>query len=102
MFATWGASGLAGVWAEQNTRESIYDAFRRKETFATTGPRIRVRFFASYGFGDDPLEDVELVEKAYEHGVPMGGDLPARPGGEPRFLVWRCRTPSRRSSSACR
>lgn len=93
MFATWGASGLAGVWAEENTRESIYDAFRRKETFATSGPRIRVRFFASYGFGDDPLQDVELVAKAYEHGVPMGGDLPARHGGVPRFLVWAVQDP---------
>ena len=93
MFSTWGASGLAGVWAEENTRESIYDAFRRKETFATTGPRIRVRFFASYGFGDDPLQDVELVEKAYEHGVPMGGDLPARHGGVPQFLVWAVQDP---------
>lgn len=93
MFSTWGASGLAGVWAEENTRESIYDAFRRKETFATTGPRIRVRFFASYGFDDDPLQDVELVAKAYEHGVPMGGDLPARPSGEPQFLVWAVQDP---------
>ncbi|MCY3931423.1 MAG: DUF3604 domain-containing protein [Acidobacteria bacterium] len=93
MFSTWGASGLAGVWAEENTRESIYDAFRRKETFATSGPRIRVRFFASYGFGDDPLQDVELVAKAYEHGVPMGGDLPARHSGVPRFLVWAVQDP---------
>ncbi len=93
MFSTWGASGLAGVWAEENTRESIYDAVRRKETFATTGPRIRVRFFASYGFDDDPLQDVELVAKAYEHGVPMGGDLPARHSGVPRFLVWAVQDP---------
>ncbi|MDE2692390.1 MAG: DUF3604 domain-containing protein [Acidobacteriota bacterium] len=93
MFSTWGASGLAGVWAEENTRESIYDAFRRKETFATTGPRIRVRFFASYGFDDDPFQDVELVAKAYEHGVPMGGDLPARHSGVPQFLVWAVQDP---------
>ncbi len=90
---TWGASGLAGVWAEENTRESIYDAFRRKETFATTGPRIRVRFFGSYEFGDDALESSDLVAKAYEHGVPMGADLPARRRGAPRFLVWAVQDP---------
>ena len=93
LFATWGASGLAGVWADENTRESIYDAFRRKETFATTGPRIRVRFFASYGFGDDPLQDEDLVAKAYEHGVSMGADLPARRRGVPQFLVWAMQDP---------
>ena len=52
-FSTWGASGLTGVWAEENTREAIYGALRRKETFATTGPRIRVRFFAGYGLEGD-------------------------------------------------
>ncbi len=92
-FATWGASGLAGVWAEENTRESIYDALRRKETFATTGPRIRVRFFGSYEFGDDALESSDLMAKAYEHGVPMGADLPARRRGAPQFLVWAVQDP---------
>ncbi len=89
----FGASGLAGVWADENTRESIYDAFRRKETFATTGPRIRVRFFASYDFRDDAPESSDLVAKAYEHGVPMGADLPARRRGAPRFLVWAVQDP---------
>ncbi len=90
---TWGASGLAGVWAEENTRESIYDAFRRKETFATSGPRIRVRLFASYDFKGDALEDKDLMAKAYEHGVPMGADLPARRRGAPQFLVWAVQDP---------
>ena len=90
---TWGASGLAGVWAEENTRESIYDAFRRKETFATTGPRMRVRFFGSYDFDDDALEDDDLIANAYEHGVPMGGDLAGRRSGAPRFLVWATQDP---------
>ena len=52
----FGASGLAGVWAEENTREAIYAAFRRKETFGTSGPRIRIRFFAGYGFPDNLLD----------------------------------------------
>ena len=83
----FGASGLAGVWAEENTRESIYDALRRKETFATTGPRIRVRFFAGYDYGDDLVFDPEMTAKAYAGGVPMGGDLLAADEGSPRFLL---------------
>jgi hypothetical protein len=84
----WGASGLAGVWAERNTRESIYDAFRRKETFATTGPRMRVRFFAGYDFPDGLAGDPDAIAKAYAGGVPMGADLVARGDAAPRFLVW--------------
>ncbi|HJN51121.1 MAG: DUF3604 domain-containing protein [Pseudomonadales bacterium] len=88
---TWGASGLAAVWAEENTREAIYDAFRRKETFATSGPRIRVRFFAGYGFDDSLLADRELVTKAYANGVTMGSDLQSRQDAKPGFLVWAMR-----------
>ena len=84
-YARWGASGLAGVWAEENTRESIFAAFRRKETFATTGPRIAVRFFAGYGFPDD-LDRPTLVDDAYGTGVPMGGELVATKEA-PEFLV---------------
>ncbi len=87
----WGASGLAGVWAEENTRESLYDALRRKETFATSGPRMRVRFFAGFEFADGLDADPDMVAKAYEHGVPMGADLIASGGREPRFLVWATR-----------
>ncbi len=87
-FEYWGASGLAAVWAEENTREAIYDAFRRKETFATTGPRIKLRFFAGHDFDDSLLENASVVRTAYDIGVAMGSDLPGRPGSKPGFLVW--------------
>ncbi|MCR9105039.1 MAG: DUF3604 domain-containing protein [Gammaproteobacteria bacterium] len=93
-FEYWSASGLAAVWAEKNTREAIYDAFRRKETFATTGPRIKVRFFAGYDFADDMLERADLTAKAYQHGVTMGSDLQALPGKAPAFLVWATADPA--------
>ncbi len=90
-FRYWGGSGLAGVWAEENTREAIYDAFRRKETFATSGPRMRIRFFAGYRYTDDLTSDPEMIADAYDGGVPMGGDLLADEGRIPRFLVWAAR-----------
>jgi len=86
-FESWSASGIAGVWAEENTREAIYDAFRRKETFATSGPRIKVRFFASTEFAPDILEDSNLVASAYAQGIPMGGEFETD-GVAPSFIVW--------------
>jgi uncharacterized protein DUF3604 len=86
-FETWSASGIAGVWAEQNTREAIYEAFRRKETFATTGPRIKVRFFASTNFDTDMLQQTNLAATAYSRGVPMGGELNTA-GTAPSFIAW--------------
>ena len=82
--------GLVGVWAEENTRESIFDALLRKETFGTSGPRIRVRFFAGWQFPDDVHTRRTLVEEAYRTGVTMGADLPLGPSdnAEPRFVVW--------------
>ena len=107
---TWGASGLAAVWAEENTREAIYDAFRRKETFATSGPRIKLRFFASYGFDEGLAEAPDSVRQAYAQGVAMGSDLLAEAASDcrgnappadslpiscasetPQFLVWAMR-----------
>lgn len=84
VFEYWGAAGLAAVWAESNTRESIYEALRRRETFATTGPRIKVRFFASHAFPDALAEDPALLTKAYALGVPMGSELvgPGQGAGE--------------------
>ncbi len=89
--SAYGASGLAAVWAEENTRESIYDAFRRKETFATSGPRMQVRFFAGQGLDATMLEETGGLSRAYTQGVPMGGDLTAMPGETPSFLVWAAR-----------
>jgi hypothetical protein len=90
-FATWGASGLTGVWAPENTREEIYAALRRKETFATSGPRMRVRFFAGYGIGGQPLTSDDGVRAAYANGVAMGGDLVGQASGKPDFLVMAMR-----------
>ncbi|MEM6416073.1 MAG: DUF3604 domain-containing protein, partial [Pseudomonadota bacterium] len=78
-------------WAEENTREAIYDAFRRKETFATTGPRIKVRFFAGYDWTDEMLQSEDMVSTAYASGVPMGADLLSKAGKSPNFLVWAVR-----------
>ena len=82
------ASGLTGVWAEENTRENIYDAFRRKETFATSGPRIKVRFFSGYNFEDSKINDLELIQKAYANNLSMGSTINIEEGRIPKFLVW--------------
>ena len=86
---TNGASGLAAVWANENTRESIFDAMRRKETFGTSGTRIQVRFFGGAELSGLDIDDPDLVAAAYEAGVAMGGDLTGESGSEaPSFLVW--------------
>ena len=91
-FNTWGAAGLAGVWAEENTRAAIYDAFRRKETFGTSGTRMKVRFFAGNDLPE--LDDEDLIGKAYGGGVPMGGDLIANAAGIPSFIAWVAKDPN--------
>ncbi|MFT4826666.1 MAG: hypothetical protein ACI9J0_004613, partial [Cryomorphaceae bacterium] len=87
-FETWSASGVAAVWAEENTREAIYEAFRRKETFATTGPRIKLRFFAGYDFDEAMLSQPNMSRIAYNSGVTMGGNLLAKDDLKPGFLIW--------------
>ena len=88
------ASGLTGVWAEENTRDAIYRAFRRKETFATSGPRITVRLFGGYGFDDTLLTQTALLEEAYTRGVSMGGELLGADGTAPTFIAWATRDPA--------
>lgn len=91
-FDTWSAAGLAGVWAEENTRESIYDAFRRKETFGTSGTRMKVRFFGGYDLPD--ADDENMLADSYAGGVPMGGDLIGEAGQAPSFIAWVAKDPN--------
>jgi len=92
-YETWGASGLTGVWAEENTRDAIYRAFRRKETFATSGPRIRLSFFAGYELSGSILDSKAALVDAYRDGVSMGSDLLARTEGAPSFVAWANQDP---------
>ena len=88
----FGASGLAVAWAERNDRDAIFAAFRRKETYSTTGTRMRLRFFAGFGLAADML-DAQAIAGAYEGGVPMGGNLAGQAGASPAFLVWAVQDP---------
>ncbi len=89
----FGAQGLAGVWAEENTRESILTAFKRKEVFATTGPRIMLRFFGGWNFRSRDARANDVGQTGYDKGVSMGADLMAPAGGlfsgdkTPSFLI---------------
>jgi hypothetical protein len=84
---------LCGVWAPSNTRENIWDAMNSRETFATSGVRIKVRFFAGYDFAKEYASYEELVKAGYQNGVPMGGDMPLKEGKKPSFLVWAMKDP---------
>jgi len=87
------SGGLAGVWAEENSRESIFDAMARRETFATSGPHIQVRMFGGFGLQGDPAGD--WVGTGYASGVPMGGELSAAPeGAAPSFVLWAIKDPN--------
>ena len=89
------AGGLAGVWAEENTREAIFDALKRKEVFATSGTRVRVRFFGGWNYAAALNKDQQWLTKSYSSGVPMGSDLPAKPeqAKTPTFVVWAMKDP---------
>jgi len=89
-------AGLSAVWAEENTRESIWDAMYRRETFATSGPRIQVRFFGGWDYKSDTLNNEDWVHAAYAGGTPMGGDMPTAPKdvAAPSFVVWAVKDPT--------
>ena len=89
-FSRWSAAGYAAVWAEENTRESIFNGMRQRETYATSGTRIRLRFFGG-DMSSDMLSSPNLAEQGYRSGVPMGGNL--KLNAAPRFLAWAARDP---------
>ncbi|NCF17262.1 MAG: DUF3604 domain-containing protein [Haliea sp.] len=82
-----GASGLAAVWAQENTREAIFDAMARKEVYATTGTRISVRVFAGWDFDQASVERQDFAALGYRHGVPMGGELESAPSSKSPVLI---------------
>ena len=89
------ASGYAAVWARENTRESLFEAMRRREVYATTGSRITLRFFGGWEFSEDDAMRPDMVRIGYRRGIPMGGDLPgANPDTAPRFLVSALKDPN--------
>ncbi len=88
------ASGLTAVWARENTRGAIFDAMKRKEVYATTGTRIRVRVFGGWDFESDEVTRPDFIAQGYRRGVPMGGDLRKAPSGKaPTFMVSALRDP---------
>jgi len=94
LVADVGASGLAAVWARENTRESIWDAMARKEVYATTGTRLIVRVFAGWDFEPDEVHRPDAARVGYARGVPMGGDLTDAPSGEaPKLMIRALRDP---------
>ena len=84
------------VWATENTREAIFDAIKAKETYGTSGTFIRLRFFGGWNYTDNLISQDDFVQKAYDNGVPMGGDLPAKPENvkAPTFAVWALKDPN--------
>lgn len=88
------ASGYAAIWARENTREALFDALERKEVYATTGPRIALRFFAGWGFAAEDVYAPDMASIGYARGVPMGGSLErSEDGGPPRFLLHAFKDP---------
>ncbi len=93
-FLKFNPGGLTGVWAPKNTREAIFDGLAQRETFGTSGTRIRVRFFGGFDYPKDLNRSPDFVKIGYAKGVPMGGDLKAAPAGKPpSFAVWATRDP---------
>jgi hypothetical protein len=92
---TYSPGGLAAVWAEENSRSSVFDALRRRETFATSGTRLTVRVFGGWNLPANLCQDPNLIQTGYDRGVPMGGVLPAPPNGTaaPSFVITALRDP---------
>jgi len=89
-----GTSGLTGVWAEENTHESIFEAIKRKEAFAVSGPHIKVRLFGGWEFTPEMAKGKDWADVGYQKGVPMGGDLPPMKSDAPTFIVWAVKDPT--------
>jgi hypothetical protein len=87
-------AGVSGVWAEENTRASIFEAMQRKETFAASGPHIKLRFFGGWNYKSSDVEDRDWVKTGYKEGVPMGGDLKKMDNKAPTFIVWAVKDPT--------
>ena len=87
------SAGTTAVWAEENTREGIWNAMRSKETYGTSGTMIRLRFFGGWKYSKNLVKDKNFVKKAYKGGVPMGQDLPKKAGKAPTFAVWATKDP---------
>ena len=87
-FSQWSASGIAAVWAEENTRESIFSSFKRKETYATTGNRILLRFFGGFNLSEMDINSSSLIGEIYDKGVPMGGNLINSNDDIPYIIDW--------------
>ncbi len=97
IFPAWemSASGLTGVWADENTRDSLFSAMKRKEVYATTGTRISLRMFGGFSFKPSDARAKDIAAVGYKKGVPMGGDLTAAPKGKaPSFLVYAVKDPT--------
>jgi hypothetical protein len=89
------SAGLTAIWAEENTRASLFDAMKAKETYGTSGTFIRLRFFGSWGYSSKLTAETDFVKKAYAGGVTMGQDLPKKPSRAkaPTFAVWALKDP---------
>jgi hypothetical protein len=92
-FVARSAAGLTAAWANANTREELYTAFRRRETYATTGTRITVRFFGGWDYAEGLLDDDDWVAQGYAGGVPMGGVLRGGEGAGPTFVIRAAKDP---------
>lgn len=85
--------GLAAIWAPENTRDALFEAMQRKEVYATSGTRIRLRFFGGFDFAEDLLDAPDLLDTAYSSGVPMGATISGVSDSAPAFIIWAVRDP---------